>query len=211
MGRDAELGQIAAFVRGDAPDASAIGLVIAAAGAGKSRLLKAVTESIERPEESIPAMSVRVASREPITPQAYELLPRSPGLLLVVDDAQDLGEQLRSVRACIRRERPKAKILLATRPYGMPAVREALRALGIDQSRTPQAPCRSWCLSAVVRTGSGAGVRGDAYVEPRIPPRRAPSVPGWATWTAVRGLPVSRGSPCRGTIPRAPENGPISV
>ncbi|MFB7782249.1 hypothetical protein ACFC1D_05995 [Streptomyces vinaceus] len=151
VGRDAELGQIAAFVRGDAPDASAIGLVIAAAGAGKSRLLKAVTQSIERPEESIPAMSVRVAPREPITPQAYELLPRSPGLLLVVDDAQDLGEQLRSVLAGIRRERPEAKILLATRPYGMPAVREALRALGIDHTSIP-----TWLLGELSVTEAAA-------------------------------------------------------
>ncbi|MFI9248381.1 hypothetical protein ACIGXF_38860 [Streptomyces sp. NPDC053086] len=37
----------------------------------------------------------------------------------------------------MRRQRPEAKILMAARPYGLPAVRDALRGLGVDPRTVP--------------------------------------------------------------------------
>jgi hypothetical protein len=134
VGRDEELGELVHFVKDDAADASALGLLTAAAGAGKSRLLKAVCVGLEQDD---PQTVVRVAPREAPAPEAFELLPDTADLLVVVDDAQEYGAELRSFITHVRRQRPEAKILMAARSYGLPAVREALRGLGVDPTTVP--------------------------------------------------------------------------
>ncbi|WP_327389237.1 helix-turn-helix domain-containing protein [Streptomyces microflavus] len=134
VGRADELERLAGFVSDDTADASMLGLLIGAAGAGKSRLLKAVCQRLEKDKS---AAAVRVAPREVPSPEAFELLPATGDLLVVVDDAQEYGAGLRSFITHVRRQRPEAKILMATRPYGLPAVRDALRGLGMDPTTVP--------------------------------------------------------------------------
>jgi hypothetical protein len=147
VGRTAELEELTGFVTDDAPDASVLGLLTGAAGAGKSRLLKAVCRSLEQDT----LVTVRVAPRETPPPEAFELLPATDDLLVVIDDAQEYGAGLRSFIAHVRRQRPEAKILMAARPYGLPAVRDALRGLGVDPTTVP-----TWTLKELSTTDATA-------------------------------------------------------
>ncbi|MBN0047987.1 XRE family transcriptional regulator [Streptomyces actuosus] len=146
VGRSAELDALTRLA--EAPtEESPLGLLIGAAGAGKSRLLKAVSQRLEEGA----AMVVRIAPREPVGPEDFDLLPNDRKLVLIVDDAHEHGSGLRTLIAGVRRERPDAKILMATRPYGLPAVREALRNLGVDHSVVP-----TWTLTELSTTQAAA-------------------------------------------------------
>ncbi|MFD9280295.1 restriction endonuclease [Streptomyces mirabilis] len=147
VGRATELEELAGFVRDDRADASVLGLLTGTAGAGKSRLLKAVCRRLEQDTP----VTVRVAPRETPPPEAFELLPAMGDLLVVIDDAQEYGAGLRSFIAHVRRQRPEAKILMAARPYGLPAVRDALRGLGVDPTTVP-----TWSLAELSTTEATA-------------------------------------------------------
>ncbi|WP_405541011.1 helix-turn-helix domain-containing protein [Streptomyces phaeochromogenes] len=147
VGRIPELEELVGFVRDDTADISVLGLLVGAAGAGKSRLLKAVCKRLEQDTP----VTVRVAPREMPPPEAFELLPATGDLLVMIDDAQEYGAGLRSFIAHVRRHRPEAKILMATRPYGLPAVRDALRGLGVDPTTMP-----TWSLAELSTTDATA-------------------------------------------------------
>lgn len=147
VGRDGELEELVGFVQDDTADASMLGLLTGAAGAGKSRLLKAVCRHLEQDTPTV----VRVAPRESPAPEAFELLPTTGELLVVIDDAQEHGAGLSSFIAHVRHQRPEAKILMAAHPYGLPVVRDALRGLGVDHTTVP-----TWSLKELSTTEATA-------------------------------------------------------
>ncbi|MEV4226991.1 helix-turn-helix domain-containing protein [Streptomyces bobili] len=163
VGRTAQLDELARFVEDEAAEAPLIGLLTGAAGTGKSRLLKALCDRLDST-----ARVVRLAPRETPSPEAFELLPRSPGLVVIIDDAQEHGAGLRTLLSQLRRQRPEAKILLAARPYGLPAVRDALRSLGIDHTAIPTWPLRD--LSTMEATSLAAEALGavKGHLAPRL-------------------------------------------
>ncbi|KUL53281.1 hypothetical protein ADL30_20505 [Streptomyces sp. NRRL S-1521] len=137
-GRADQLEELVGFGEDETAEASTVGLLVGAAGAGKSRLLKAMCERLERNART----TVRVVPREVPVPEAFELLPQTADLLVVVDDVQEFGAGLRTLVQSIRKQRPEAKILMAARPYGLPAIRDALRGLGIDHTTVPTWPLK---------------------------------------------------------------------
>ena len=97
-------------------------------GIGKSRLL---LDAATRLQDA--GTEVRfLATGAPVGPADAELLPQGE-LVLAIDDAHDRSD-LTFLLGSVLRARPKARILLALRPYGWPASLNALRPLGLHSS-----------------------------------------------------------------------------
>lgn len=104
VGRDSELERLAHLVADHQP----IVLVVGRGGIGKTRLLTEFARA-----ES--AREVRFASKGPITPEMFDLLPDGAPVV-VLDDALSLGATAVSLVAGIRTARPDATIVLSVRP-----------------------------------------------------------------------------------------------
>jgi transcriptional regulator with XRE-family HTH domain len=98
-------------------------------GLGKTRILRSLAEEIEGGS----AASVSFLTQgSKVTPEDFELLPRTP-LVVIIDDAHERSD-LTAVIGGVRRTRPAASILLSLRPYGWPALISSARILGIHPS-----------------------------------------------------------------------------
>ncbi|MDQ0029040.1 ATP-binding protein [Arthrobacter bambusae] len=107
------------------PSANLVFLV-GAGGVGKTRMLKALADAA--PSQLYP---VRVLPGDAQVAGAdFERLPHQGGLTLIIDDAHELTG-IASVVAGIWRHNRDAKIVLATRPYGLRSLRDGLARAGL--------------------------------------------------------------------------------
>lgn len=93
-------------------------------GIGKSRLIKAWAD-----EESKFNNVKILSSNADIRPQDFESLPEGKSFI-VIDDAHDRNDMI-TVTSGIFRYRPEAKIILTTRPYGVPKLSDELSKAGV--------------------------------------------------------------------------------
>jgi hypothetical protein len=116
VGRDAEVAALEDYATGVEP----IVIVIGGGGSGKTRLFTELARrDVGRP--------VVFASRASISPDALELLPESP--VVVVDDAGDREGDLASLVAGIIGVRRSAQVVLGFRPHHEDRIRQALSEL----------------------------------------------------------------------------------
>jgi len=138
VGRTALLEAMIAFaVGGEGPR---VGILTGVAGHGKSRLLC----QLAREHGARHGGSVRVLQPGPFTPDEFEHLPTDDRLLVLIEDAHERSADLALVVTGVLRARPRARLMIATRPYGRLVVQQALRAAKVDESETPR-----WELSAL--------------------------------------------------------------
>jgi transcriptional regulator with XRE-family HTH domain len=138
VGRQDLLSELLAFA--DGGDSPRVGVLVGAAGLGKSRLL---SEFAARHEQRTGAIA-RVLLPGAVAHEAFGALPVADGLLVIVDDAHERSDDLAMAVSGILHERPTAKVVLATRPYGAPVVRQALRTAGVPDHATS-----TWQLTAL--------------------------------------------------------------
>lgn len=103
----------------------AVAFLVGAGGVGKTRLLKAFVEAspADTPIRILPGS-------ESVTAAALESLPDDPDLTVIIDDAHEFT-QVTHVVAGIWRRNPTAKLILATRPYGLPMLKEDMARRGL--------------------------------------------------------------------------------
>ena len=95
------------------PASTDIAVVVGRGGLGKSKLLWEVATRIYPEETHYRFVTV---GREP-TPDDFDVLPRTGRLIVVLDDAHGM-DGVAGLAAQLWKQRPGAKILMATRPYG---------------------------------------------------------------------------------------------
>lgn len=128
VGRTATLKQIKQFLT----EKPFIGLITGRGGSGKTRLLRTVAEEAEKDGYSVRFLEV---SRD-IKPDNYDTLPRHEKLLAIIDDAHERTDVAEMI-AGITRVNPKAKILLAMRPYGYSQLAYDLHRVAVHPSELP--------------------------------------------------------------------------
>lgn len=106
--------------------------VVGRGGIGKTRLLRAVTDAVERP-----GYEVRLLGAKEVRPEHYELLPSDGKLLVIIDDAHERND-VAEIVAGIKRIVPEAKVLLALRPYGLTQLANDLRRIQVHTSEFPR-------------------------------------------------------------------------
>ena len=111
VGRQAIVDSIRDWARNGS---SPIGLLVGRGGLGKSKLLYEVArdESADAPVQ----FRFLDVQQQP-SQEGFDLLPLEGKLVVVIDDAHDI-ENVAAIAAQLRAQRPAAKLLLATRPYG---------------------------------------------------------------------------------------------
>lgn len=122
VGRQAQLDQLVdAAYQADAT----LAFVIGAGGVGKTRLLKALADAAPS------GAQVRILPGDvQVTAADFELLPHSGNLTVVIDDAHEFNEIISTIASIWRRNRD-AKVVLATRPYGLRTLHEGLARNGL--------------------------------------------------------------------------------
>ncbi|UKA63448.1 helix-turn-helix domain-containing protein [Arthrobacter sp. FW306-04-A] len=107
------------------PSANLVFLV-GTGGVGKTRMLKALADAAPTQHDLVRVLpgDSQVAGAD------FERLPHDGGLTLIIDDAHELTG-IASVVAGIWRRNRDAKIVLATRPYGLRPLREELARAGL--------------------------------------------------------------------------------
>jgi transcriptional regulator with XRE-family HTH domain len=138
LGRDFVLGELTAFVNGDRDPRVAV--VAGPVGQGKSRLLREAARVHDRGLRA----ATRVLQPGSINADAFSRLPTDEHLLVLIEDAHARHDDLALVVAGILEERPRARVVITTRPYGSALVRGALCTAGMDASLVPW-----WDLSAL--------------------------------------------------------------
>lgn len=138
VGRAETLAEMTAFAAGD--DGPRIAVLTGVAGQGKSRLLYELVREHDRGHGA----ATRVLTPGPFTPEEFEHLPTSDRLLVLVEDAHERSDDLAMVVTGVLRARPRARVVIATRPYGRHVVQQALRAAKVDEREVPR-----WDLSAL--------------------------------------------------------------
>jgi transcriptional regulator with XRE-family HTH domain len=129
-GRASELADLSNFATDSEPH---IAVIVGRGGIGKTRLLRAATDEFEMTRSAtIRFLSTGVS----VTPKDFEVLPPDQGLMVVIDDAHDRSD-VGTLIAGIRRFRPSAKVLLSSRPYGLPQLHSDLRQVGVHPSEVP--------------------------------------------------------------------------
>lgn len=99
--------------------------VIGAGGTGKTRLLKALADAAPA------ATQVRILPGDAqVSAADFEVLPQEGELTVVLDDAHELAEFTWIVAGIWRRNRD-AKVVLASRPYGLQTLKEGLARHGL--------------------------------------------------------------------------------
>lgn len=104
---------------------AAVAFLTGAGGVGKTRLLKAFADTapVGAPVRILPG-NVQVSAAD------FELLPHDPALTIIIDDAHEIGE-VTGIVAGIWRRNPNTKVILATRPYGLRALKEEMARHGL--------------------------------------------------------------------------------
>ena len=118
VGRQLELERLDKFV--DSTDRVLI--VSGRGGVGKSRMLRAFSERVPANTEVL-----FTSSSTDIKPKDFELLPENG--LLVIDDAHE-NPDLSQLLGTIAVSKPKLRVLISTRPYGLPQIQHDLTRSG---------------------------------------------------------------------------------
>lgn len=121
FGRKNELQALVSFVRSGS---ERVIILNGRGGVGKSRLLKELATELESDTKVL-----FMTQRSDPSPEDLELLPQTG--LLVIDDAHEYGD-LQSLLAGIAVSRPRLKLLLSTRPYGVTLLEEQLIQAGLS-------------------------------------------------------------------------------
>ncbi|MFK0235330.1 ATP-binding protein [Streptomyces vinaceus] len=111
-----------------------LGILLGAAGAGKSRVLHALAADFALRTGGV----VRVLpAYEAVGHQVPARLPDDASLLVIIEDAHQRPDDLSDVIRDLCRQRPRARIIISTRPSGMAAIRTAFRQLRMDDTLVP--------------------------------------------------------------------------
>ncbi|MER6590350.1 hypothetical protein ABT214_00475 [Micromonospora purpureochromogenes] len=130
VGRGPELRGLVDWLSGDG---QSVALLDGRGGIGKSRLLRAVADAAATEHGYVVRFLDRSVS---VQPEDVEVLPSADRLLVIVDDAHE-SPGIATTVVGIRRARPTAKILLATRPYGVDHLLKDLRVAGLHRTDVP--------------------------------------------------------------------------
>ena len=126
VGRDDLLEDLCQFAGGE-KYSPRVGLIVGTGGIGKSKLLFDMSHRLNDGGHA----AVRFLDRDAdLGPRAFSQLPAGR-LLVVLDDAHDYQAGLGALLSGIRSVNRAAVVLLATRPYGEPMIRRALRSVGL--------------------------------------------------------------------------------
>ncbi|WP_435204931.1 hypothetical protein [Micromonospora sp. bgisy143] len=130
VGRGPELHGLVEWLSGYGPS---VAVLSGRGGIGKSRLLRAFADLAARERGYLVRFVDRSVS---VQPEDVEVLPSADRLLVIVDDAHESPGVATTVVG-IRRVRPTARILLATRPYGVDHLLRELRGAGLHRTDVP--------------------------------------------------------------------------
>ncbi|MEU8004177.1 hypothetical protein AB0B66_23725 [Catellatospora sp. NPDC049111] len=130
VGRRPELLGLVEWLAGNGPS---VALLDGRGGIGKSRLLRAFADAAAREHGYVVRFLDRTVS---VLPEDVEVLPADDRLLVIVDDAHE-SPGVAAMVVGIRRARPTARILLATRPYGVDHLLLDLRGAGLHRTDVP--------------------------------------------------------------------------
>jgi len=124
VGRSEELATLIEFARSDGQP---VHVVEAPAGAGKTRLLLGLADALEED------VAVGVRFLDPgtdVAPADFELLPETPKLVLVIEDAHGRTDLSGLVRGTLK-QRPHARILLVARAHSVSGLKAQLRLVDV--------------------------------------------------------------------------------
>lgn len=122
VGRDEVVEAVLAFFRSQGE----VGILVGAAGMGKSRLLIEVAQ--RHGKAALPRLRFLTASAAPVRPEDLFTLP-GDATVVVIDDAHTRGSLANDIDVLLARKSPPMRLLLAMRPEGMAFVSGALRSL----------------------------------------------------------------------------------
>ncbi|MCF8557703.1 MAG: helix-turn-helix domain-containing protein [Candidatus Nanopelagicales bacterium] len=121
-GRESQRGELAsAAYQANATAAFLVG----AGGTGKTRMIKAIAEAAPGGTDVL-----ILPGDAQVSASDFELLPPTGQLTVIIDDAHEIPD-VTGIVAGIWRRNAGAKVLLATRPYGLPALREEMARHGL--------------------------------------------------------------------------------
>ncbi|MGB3764456.1 MAG: helix-turn-helix domain-containing protein, partial [Ornithinimicrobium sp.] len=122
VGRQTQLDELVdAAHQGDAT----VAFLVGAGGVGKTRLLKALADAA-----SAGAQTRILPGDVQVTAADFELLPHDGDLTVIIDDAHEIAE-VTGLVAGIWRRNPNAKVVLATRPYGLRTLKTEMARHGL--------------------------------------------------------------------------------
>ncbi|MEU4321265.1 helix-turn-helix domain-containing protein [Nocardia fluminea] len=148
VGRENEAAMLDQAIRAESP---AVSVAFGRGGIGKSRLLLSVAEIF-----ATEGWFVRILGRDAVLDgQSYEAIPSTGAVLIVVDDVHDRNN-CGAVVAGVLARNPRAKILIASRPYGTVELDRALRPTGLLLSDLPTVTLGDLPLAAAVELATAA-------------------------------------------------------
>ncbi|MFJ8440877.1 ATP-binding protein [Kitasatospora griseola] len=134
VGRTELVEELVSFTTGTDKATGRVGILLGAAGAGKSRVLHALavdfvlrTGGVVRVLPAYPAVGHQISAR----------LPDDASLLIIIEDAHQRPDDLPDVIRDLCRQRPQARVIISTRHSGTAALRTAFRQLRMDDSLIP--------------------------------------------------------------------------
>ncbi|MEW1612473.1 MULTISPECIES: hypothetical protein [unclassified Streptomyces] len=132
VGRSDLVEQLLSFALGDDDTEGRIGVLVGAAGGGKSRVLQTLAAEFARRSEGV--VQVLLAT-DGVHQHAVEQLPQHDRLLVIIEDAHQRPDELAVIIRALRRERPGAVLVVSTRPSGTTVLRGTFRQLRVDDAR----------------------------------------------------------------------------
>ncbi|MEU2929396.1 hypothetical protein ABZ636_30720 [Streptomyces sp. NPDC007251] len=109
-------------------------LLVGRGGVGKTKVLTSLCETLEGTQ---PSVEVRVLNQDSdLSPEAFEQLPSTGRLLVIVDDAHSEILPLGKIIAGVQDANDTANVLLSLRPYGVTQTRRALAQASTHASET---------------------------------------------------------------------------
>ena len=157
VGRSQLVDDVIAWVND--PEGTEIAMVIGRGGLGKSKLLWEVASRAESADVRFRFLAV---GQQPVADD-FNHLPREGSLVVVLDDAHDI-DRVAGIVSQLWQSRPRSRVLLATRPYGM-------AELDAEIWRLNQAPCSTtrWELGDLTQTEAAELVADLTTRSPRDP------------------------------------------
>lgn len=112
-------------VDSEVTEKSPIGMLIGRSGLGKSKLLNEISNRVQGKVQ----FRFLDQGQNP-APDSFDLLPFTEDIVVVIDDAHNI-ESISSIVGQLRRQRPRAKLLIATRPDSKNKLEDEIAELNI--------------------------------------------------------------------------------